>query len=104
MERAEAEAIYDCGRESCVGFVLELARRSRQLAAQCERLEERVRRLEGQARSDSRNSSKPPSSDPPKSRQERRAETRAKAKELLRAEREQRKAGGQPGHRGSGAS
>jgi transposase len=102
MERAEAEAIYDSGRESCVDFVLELARRSQQLAAECERLEERVRRLEEQARSDSRNSSKPPSSDPPKSRQQRRAEAREKAKELLRAEREQRKAGGQPGHRGSG--
>ena len=34
--------------------------------------------------------------------QQRRAEARAKAKELMRRERERRKAGGQPGHRGAG--
>jgi transposase len=92
MDRAEAEAIYDAGRDVCVQFILELA-------ARVERVEERMRRLEEQARRDSRTSSKPPSSDPPKTRQQRRAEARAKAKELLRGE---RKAGGQPGHRGSG--
>jgi hypothetical protein len=109
MERAEAEAIYDAGREACVDFILELAKRSQELAAhgeklarRCERLEARVERLEEELRKSSRNSSKPPSSDPPKTGQERRAEARAKAKELLRGEREQRKAGGQPGHRGSG--
>jgi transposase len=92
MDRAEAEAIYDAGRDVCVQFILELA-------SQVERHEERLRRLEEQARRDSRTSSKPPSSDPPKTRQQRRAEARAKAKELLRGE---RKAGGQPGHCGSG--
>ncbi len=102
MERTEAEAIYDAGQERCVKFILELAERSQRLAAQCERLEERVRRLEEQNRQSSRNSSTPPSADPPKTRQERRAEARAKAKELLRADRKRRKAGGQPGHRGSG--
>ncbi|MCA1698857.1 MAG: IS66 family transposase, partial [Actinobacteria bacterium] len=97
MERAEAEAIYDAGRESCVKAILELAGR-------CERLEDRMGRLEEQTRASSRNSSKPPSSDPPKSRKERRAEARAKAKEWAKADREgaARKAGGQPGHRGSG--
>jgi hypothetical protein len=65
-------------------------------------LEARIERLEEELRKDSRNSSKPPSSDPPKTRQERRAEARAKAKELMQGEREQRKAGGQPGHRGRG--
>ena len=69
------------------------------LAATVELHEDRLRRLEEQARRDSRTSSKPPSSDPPKTRQQRRAEARAKAKELLRGE---RKAGGQPGHRGAG--
>ena len=99
MERSQAEAIYDSGREACVEFMVELAARyERQIA----RLEARIERLEEQARQDSRNSSKPPSSDPPKTRQERRAEARAKAKELRRAEPGQRKAGGQPGHRGSG--
>jgi transposase len=92
MDRVEAEAIYDSGRVACVEFILDLAGR-------VEQHEDRLRLLEEQARRDSRTSSKPPSSDPPKTRQQRRAEARAKAKELLRGE---RKAGGQPGHRGSG--
>ncbi len=103
MERAEAEAIYDAGRESCVEFMLELAQRFEHFAEHSERelarLQTRIERLEEELRKDSRNSSKPPSSDPPKTRQERRAEARAKAKELLRGERQ---AGGQSGHRGAG--
>ena len=79
MDRAEAEAIYDAGREVCVEFILELA-------ARVERVEERLARLEAQARQDSRTSSRPPSSDPPKTRAQRRAEARAKAKELMRSE------------------
>jgi hypothetical protein len=39
MDRAEAEAIYDAGREVCVEFILELAGR-------VEQLEERLARLE----------------------------------------------------------
>jgi transposase len=103
MERAEAEAIYDAGRETCVEFMLEMAQRFEELAERSERelarLRARVERLEEELRKDSRNSSKPPSSDPPKTRQERRAEARAKAKELLGGKRQ---AGAQPGHRGSG--
>jgi hypothetical protein len=38
MERAEAEAIYDAGRGRCVEVMLELAERSRELAARCEKL------------------------------------------------------------------
>jgi transposase len=95
MDRAEAEAIYDSGREACVEFILELAGR-------VEEHEDRLRRLEEQARQDSRTSSRPPSMDPPKTRAQRRAEARAKAKELMRREGEQRQAGGQPGHRGAG--
>ena len=95
MERAEAEAIYDAGRDACVQFMLDLG-------ARVQELEERLRRLEDQARRDSRTSSKPPSSDPPKTRQQRRAEARAKAKELSRREGAERKAGGQSGHRGAG--
>ena len=95
MERAEAEAIYDAGREVCVEFILELA-------ARVEQHEERLARLEAQLRQDSRTSSKPPSSDPPKTRAQRRAEARAKAKELMRSEGGQRKSGGQPGHGGTG--
>jgi transposase len=95
MDRAEAEAIFDSGREACVEFILDLA-------ARVEQHEERLRRLEEQARQDSRTSSRPPSTDPPKTRAQRRAEARAKAKELMRREGEQRKAGGQSGHRGAG--
>jgi transposase len=95
MERVEAEAIYDSGRDACVEFILDLAARVQQL-------DERLARLEAQARQDSRTSSKPPSSDPPKTRAQRRAEARAKAKELMRREGEQRTAGGQSGHRGVG--
>jgi transposase len=95
MERAEAEAIYDSGREACVQFILDLAARVQQL-------DERLARLEAQIRQDSRTSSMPPSQDPPKSRAQRRAEARAKAKELMRGERERRKPGGQAGHRGVG--
>ena len=90
MDRAEAEAIYDSGREACVQFILDLAARVREF-------EERLNRLEAQARQDSLTSSKPPSSDPPKTRAQRRAEARAKAKELMRREGAQRKAGGQSG-------
>jgi transposase len=95
MDRAEAEAIYDSGREACVQFILDLASRVQQL-------DQRLERLEAQARQDSRTSSKPPSTDPPKTRAQRRAEARAKAKELMRRERERREAGGQLGHQGAG--
>src|SRR5436305_1625795 len=95
MDRGEAEAIYDSGREACVEFILDLVGRF-------ERHEDRLKRLEEQARQDSRTSSRPPSMDSPKTRAQRRAEARAKAKELMRREGEQRKAGGQSGHRGAG--
>ena len=95
MDRAEAEAIYDSGREACVQFIVDLAGRFAQH-------EDRLKRLEERARQDSRTSSKPPSADPPKTRAQRRADARAKAKELMRREGERRSAGGQPGHRGAG--
>jgi transposase len=88
MERSEAEAIYDSGREACVEFLM--------------RLEERLQVLEQKASSSSRTSSQPPSQDAPKTRQQRRAEAREKAKELARKDGKQRNAGGQPGHPGSG--
>ncbi len=95
MDRVEAETIYDSGREACVEFIVDLASRF-------EQHEDRLRRLEEQARQDSRTSSKPPSADPPKTRAQRRAEARAKAKELMRKDSERRKQGGQLGHRGVG--
>jgi hypothetical protein len=78
--------MYDAGREVCVEFILELA-------ARVEQHGERLARLEARVRQDSRTSSRPPSSDLPKTRAQRRAEARAKAKELMRSEGEERKAG-----------
>ncbi len=49
MDRAEAEAIYDSGRQRCVEFIRELAASVEQLTAAGELLEERVRRLETEA-------------------------------------------------------
>jgi hypothetical protein len=94
VDRAEAEAIYGAGRDVCVEFILELA-------SQVERHEEGLRRLEEQARRDSRTSSRPPSSDPPTTRQQRRAEARAKGEGAV-AQGGQSTAGGQPRHQGSG--
>jgi len=95
VERPEAEAIYDSGREACVEFLMGLIDR-------LVRAEERLRALEQKAGASSRNSSQPPSADAPKTRQQRRAEAREKAKELLKKDGKQRQAGGQPGHPGSG--
>jgi Transposase IS66 family len=74
----------------CVEFILDLA-------ARVGVFEDRLGRLEEQARRDPRTSSAPPSQDPPKTRQQRRAEARAKAKELSARESAKRNAGGQPG-------
>ena len=104
MERAEAEAIYDLGRDRCVEVMLELAASVERLMAQTVLLGERVRRLEEQSRQSSRTGSKPPSEDAPKTRQQRRAEARAKAKELFARDAKKRSAGGQSGHAGAGRS
>jgi hypothetical protein len=95
VERSEAEAIFDSGREACVEFLMGVMDRLL-------RAEERLRALEQKTSVSSRNSSQPPSADAAKTRQQRRAEAREKAKELARKDAKERKAGGQPGHRGSG--
>jgi transposase len=58
VDRAEAEAIYDAGREVVVEVLLRMDRRIQQLEA-------RVEKLERELGKSSRNSSRPPSSDPP---------------------------------------
>jgi transposase len=95
MDQAEAEAIYDRGREACVEFLMRIA--DRQV-----RLEQRLVALEQKTGPSSRTGSQPPSADTPKTRQQRRAEAREKAKELQKRAGQKREAGGQPGHRGSG--
>ena len=79
MERCEAEAIYDSGREACVDFLMRLVDVQ-------SRSEERLRALEAKASATSQNSSAAPSADTTKTRQQRRAEAREKAKELLKKE------------------
>jgi transposase len=58
VERSEAEAIYDAGREAVVEVLVRMDRRIQQLEARVEKLERQLQR-------NSRNSSSPPSSDPP---------------------------------------
>jgi transposase len=85
MERAEAEAVYDAGREACVEFLVELtARYERQVT----RLEARIERLEEKLRESSQNSSRPPSTDPPAKRPQ------------AKGSPSPRKQGAQPGHEG----
>jgi len=84
VERAEAEAIYDAGREVVVEVLLRMDRQIQQLAARVERLEREVRK-------NSRNSSRPPSSDPPGQQPPRREKGRSP-----------RSQGAQPGHEGKG--
>ncbi len=108
MGREEIEAVAVAGGEPARVLVVSLLERLEEQADRHERevgrLGGRIERLEQQERQSSRNSSKAPSEDPPKTRKQRRAEARAKAKEWAKADREgaQRKAGGQPGHKGSG--
>ena len=83
MERAEAEAIYDAGREAVVEVLLAMDRRIQQLDARVEKLERQLARNSG-------NSSSPPSSDPPRGAPERGKDPSG------------RKRGGQPGHEGHG--
>jgi transposase len=83
VERVEAEAIFDAGREAVVEVLLAMDRRVVQLEARVEKLERELAKNSG-------NSSRPPSSDPP-----RRTPGRGK-------DRSGRNPGGQPGHEGHG--
>jgi transposase len=102
--REEFEAVAVAGGEPARLLVVSLLERVERYEAEVARLGARIARLEEQSRQSSRNSSRPPSEDPPKTRKQRRAEARAKAKEWEKADRVgvERKAGGQPGHRGAG--
>jgi transposase len=97
MERAEAEAVYEQGRETVVAVLLELSAQNallrREVAALSEanrRLEIRVADLEERLNRSSRNSSLPPSQDPPS------------APPRPRQAASGRRAGAQPGHPGRG--
>jgi transposase len=97
VERGEAEAIYDRGRDAVVEVLLALSAQNERLAAQVEQLtarvarqDERIAELERQLGRSSRNSSQPPSADPPSSPPRRGKDPSG------------RKQGGQPGHEGKG--
>lgn len=96
MERAEAEAVYEQGRDAVVEVLLALSAQNQRLEAQVEKLtakvvaqDERIVSLERRLGRSSRNSSQPPSADPPS------APPRSKSPTG-------RKQGGQPGHEGKG--
>jgi transposase len=90
VERSEAEAIYDAGREAVVEVLLRMDRQIQQLSERVARQDERIAQLERRLNRNSRNSSAPPSSDPPKGMPKRGKDSSG------------RKRGGQPGHEGSG--
>jgi hypothetical protein len=90
VERAEADAIYDAGREAVVRVLLGLSAQNERLAGQVERLTSRVEKLERQLAKDSRNSSQPPSADRPGASSRRGKDPSGRAR------------GAQPGHEGKG--
>jgi transposase len=87
VDRRDAEAIYDAGREVVVEVLLRMDRQIQQLTARVDRLERELAR-------NSRNSSRPPSSDSAGKKQGSRP-ARPKGRSGKRQ-------GGQPGHEGHG--
>ena len=99
MERAEAEAIYEQGRDAVVTVLLALSVQNERLQAQVETLTARVARqdvriaqLERRLGRSSRNSSQPPSVDPPGTAPRKGKDPSGRGQ------------GGQPGHEGKGAA
>jgi transposase len=88
VDRAEAEAVYDAGREVVVEVLLRMDAQIQVLTARVARQDERIAQLERRLNRSSRNSSVPPSADPP-------AAKRGK-------DPSGRKQGAQPGHEGRG--
>jgi transposase len=90
VERVEAEAIYDAGREVVVEVLLRMDRQIQQLSETVARQGERIAQLERRLNRSSRNSSQPPSVDPPGGEPRRGKDSSG------------RRQGGQPGHEGKG--
>ena len=90
MERAEAEAIYDAGREAVVEVLLAMDRRVQQLESHVARQDERIAKLERRLNRSSKNSSQPPSADGPSAPPRRGRDS------------SDRPRGAQPGHEGKG--
>jgi transposase len=92
VERAEAEAIYEQGREAVVAVLLRMDEQIQRLEKRVAAQDERIAQLERRVGRSSRNSSLPPSSDPPGT-----PPRRGK-------DRSGRKQGAQDGHEGKGRS
>ena len=90
MERAEAETIYDAGREAVVGVLLRMDRQIQQLTERVARQDDRIAQLERRLNRSSRNSSKPPSADLPTTLPRRGKDSSGRPQ------------GAQPGHEGRG--
>jgi transposase len=89
VERAEAEAIYEQGREAVVAVLLRMDEQIERLERRVGQQDERIAELERRLGRSSRNSSQPPSQDPPS------APKRGKGPSG-------RSQGAQPGHEGRG--
>jgi transposase len=90
VERAEAEAIYEQGREVVVAVLLRMDAQIQALTERVAKQEQRIAELERRLGRNSRNSSQPPSADRPGSPPRR------------GTDRSGRNPGGQPGHEGKG--
>jgi len=90
VERGEAGAIYDAGREVVIEVLLRMDREIQRLSAVVERQGERIAVLEAKLAANSRNSSRPPSTDWPSKAPKRRKDPSG------------RKQGAQDGHEGRG--
>lgn len=90
MERAEAEAIFEQGKDVVVAVLLRMDEQIQALTAQVARQEERIAQLERRLGRNSRNSSQPPSADRPSTAPGRDKDSSG------------RERGAQPGHEGKG--
>jgi transposase len=90
VERDEAHAIYEQGRDVVVAVLRRMDEQIEKLTAKVSAQDERIVRLERAARRSSRNSSQPPSADPPSTPPRRGKDSSG------------RKQGAQPGHEGKG--
>jgi transposase len=90
VERAEAEAIFDQGKDVVVAVLLRMDEQIGRLEKRVAQQDERIAALERRLGRNSRNSSSPPSADPPGTPPRRGKDSSG------------RKQGGQPGHEGKG--
>ena len=90
MERVEAEAVYDAGREAVVEVLLRMDAQIQALTARVARQDERIVQLERRLNRSSHNSSIPPSADPSASAPKRGEDSSGRSQ------------GAQPGHKGKG--